>query len=219
MSRCPRKPPLRLSARPIGIHCTRTCAGAATTRSARATSHRAFSANCSPRIPSRGPTPNADDFALSCSRHSIISFTTSTGTPKRSNAAAAMSSFRGTPRTRNTVMLLSRWTSARPTASSTAAGRSRPSKKSVNQLRNEFSLAGKKELFDALRPHLSGELETLPYAQTATQLNMTVVAVKVTVHRLRQRYGELLRQEVAHTLVDPSNVEEEIRQLIVALSR
>jgi RNA polymerase sigma factor (sigma-70 family) len=87
------------------------------------------------------------------------------------------------------------------------------------QLRNEFSLAGKKELFDALRPHLSGELETLPYAQTATQLNMTVVAVKVTVHRLRQRYGELLRQEVAHTLVDPSNVEKEIRHLILALSR
>ena len=87
-----------------------------------------------------------------------------------------------------------------------------------HQLRNEFLLAGKSELFNALRPHLSGELETLPYAQIATQLNMTVVAVKVTVHRLRQRYGELLRQEVAQTLADPSGVEEEIRQLIAALS-
>ncbi len=87
-----------------------------------------------------------------------------------------------------------------------------------HQLRNEFSLAGKKELFDALRPTLSGELATMPYAQIATQLNMTVVAVKVTVHRLRQRYGELLRQEVAHTLADPGTVEEEIRQLIRALS-
>ena len=87
-----------------------------------------------------------------------------------------------------------------------------------HQLRNEFSLAGKMELFDALRPTLSGELATMPYAQIAMQLNMTVVAVKVTVHRLRQRYGELLRQEVAHTLADPGGVKEEIRQLIWALS-
>jgi RNA polymerase sigma-70 factor (ECF subfamily) len=43
------------------------------------------------------------------------------------------------------------------------------------------------------------------------------VAVKVTVHRLRRRYGELLRQEVAHTLADPSEVEQEIRHLIAAL--
>lgn len=87
-----------------------------------------------------------------------------------------------------------------------------------HQLRNEFLLAGKMELFNALRPHLSGDLEVVPYAQVATQLNMTVVAVKVTVHRLRQRYGELLRQEVAQTLADPTGVEEEIRQLILALS-
>lgn len=87
-----------------------------------------------------------------------------------------------------------------------------------HQLRNEFSLAGKKELFDALRPHLSSELETLPYAQIATRLKMTVVAVKVTVHRLRQRYGELLRQEVAHTLLDRTGVEAEIQHLIAALS-
>ena len=63
-------------------------------------------------------------------------------------------------------------------------------------------MSGRAELFDELRPHLFGDLEVAPYAQIATRLNMTVVAVKVTVHRLRQRYGELLRQEVAHTLAD-----------------
>ena len=78
-------------------------------------------------------------------------------------------------------------------------------------------MSGRAELFDELRPHLFGDLEVAPYAQIATRLNMTVVAVKVTVHRLRQRYGELLRQEVAHTLADPSEVEQEVRHLIAAL--
>ena len=85
------------------------------------------------------------------------------------------------------------------------------------RLREEVSMSGRAELFDELRPHLFGDFAVAPYAQIATRLNMTVVAVKVTVHRLRQRYGELLRQEVAHTLADPSEVEQEVRHLIAAL--
>jgi RNA polymerase sigma-70 factor (ECF subfamily) len=85
------------------------------------------------------------------------------------------------------------------------------------RLREEVALSGRAELFDELRPHLFGDLAAAPYAQMATRLNMTIVAVKVTVHRLRQRYGELLRQEVAHTLADPSEVEQEVRHLIAAL--
>jgi RNA polymerase sigma-70 factor (ECF subfamily) len=85
------------------------------------------------------------------------------------------------------------------------------------RLREEVAVSGRAELFDELRPHLFGDLAAAPYAQMATRLNLTVVAVKVTVHRLRQRYGELLRQEVAHTLADPSEVEQEIRHLIAAL--
>jgi RNA polymerase sigma-70 factor (ECF subfamily) len=87
-----------------------------------------------------------------------------------------------------------------------------------HRLRHEFSLAGKAELFDLLRPHLQADANGPAYAQIAAQLGMTVVAVKVTVHRLRQRYGEVLREEVAHTLADPADGEQEIRHLIEALS-
>jgi RNA polymerase sigma factor (sigma-70 family) len=85
------------------------------------------------------------------------------------------------------------------------------------RLREEVAVAGRTELFDELRPHLFGDLAAAPYAQMATRLNLTVVAVKVTVHRWRRRYGDLLRQEVAHTLADPTEAEQEIRHLIAAL--
>jgi RNA polymerase sigma-70 factor (ECF subfamily) len=86
------------------------------------------------------------------------------------------------------------------------------------RLRNELSLASKAELFDLLRPHLLGDPDAVPYSNIAAQLKMTVVAVKVTLHRLRKRYGELLRQEVAQTLADPADADLEIRHLIAALS-
>ena len=89
--------------------------------------------------------------------------------------------------------------------------------RALNRLSHEFSLTGKSELFHLLRPHLLGEGKTSPYAQLAAQLNMTVVAVKVTVHRLRQRYGEILREEVRQTLANPADAESEIRHLIAAL--
>jgi RNA polymerase sigma-70 factor (ECF subfamily) len=86
------------------------------------------------------------------------------------------------------------------------------------RLRNELSVASKAELFDLLRPHLLGDPDAVPYASMAAQLKMTVVAVKVTVHRLRKRYGEMLREEVAQTLADPTDADQEIRHLIAALS-
>ena len=49
-------------------------------------------------------------------------------------------------------------------------------------------------------------------------LNMSETAVKVAVHRLRQRYGEHIREEVARTLTNPAELEEEIRYLLTALS-
>ena len=47
---------------------------------------------------------------------------------------------------------------------------------------------------------------------------MTAGAVKVAVHRMRQRYRELLREEIAHTVEEPDQIDEEIRQLFAALS-
>jgi RNA polymerase sigma factor (sigma-70 family) len=86
-----------------------------------------------------------------------------------------------------------------------------------NQLRAELSVAGKEQLFDLLRPYLGGE-SGMPYAALAAQLRMTIVALKVTVHRLRRRYGELLREEVARTLANPADAEAELRHLIKALA-
>ena len=85
------------------------------------------------------------------------------------------------------------------------------------RLREECAAAGKAGLFDALRIYLSGEKSAVSYAEVAAQLNMTEGAVQVAVHRLRRRYGELLRGEIAHTVSGPEEIDEEIRHLFAAL--
>jgi RNA polymerase sigma factor (sigma-70 family) len=84
------------------------------------------------------------------------------------------------------------------------------------RLRDEFSAAGKAELFDALKPTLTGEKS--PYADIAARLAMTEGAVKVAVHRLRERYRDLIRAEIAETVAAPDEVEDELRHLLAALS-
>jgi RNA polymerase sigma-70 factor (ECF subfamily) len=85
------------------------------------------------------------------------------------------------------------------------------------RLRQEYAGKGKAELFEVLRPYLVGDPDTAPYAGTAGQLGLSKGAVKVAVHRLRQRYREVLREEIARTLDDPEQVDEEIRELFAAL--
>ncbi|MCC7376836.1 MAG: sigma-70 family RNA polymerase sigma factor [Verrucomicrobiales bacterium] len=85
------------------------------------------------------------------------------------------------------------------------------------RLRAEFMSTGKVELFDLLRPHLYGDLEAVPYAEIGKRTNLTVVAIKQTACRLRRRFGELLRAEVAQTLARPGDVDEELRHLLAAL--
>jgi RNA polymerase sigma-70 factor (ECF subfamily) len=84
-------------------------------------------------------------------------------------------------------------------------------------LREECAAAGKAELFEALGIYLSGEKSTASYADVAPRLNMTAGSVQVAVHRLRRRYGELLRAEIAHTVSRPEEIDEEIRHLFAAL--
>ena len=81
-------------------------------------------------------------------------------------------------------------------------------------LSTEQSQAGKQELFERLKIYVWGEKNTLSYREMAEQLGMTEEAVKVSVHRLRKRYGELLRFEVAQTVLTAGDVEEELRYLI-----
>jgi RNA polymerase sigma factor (sigma-70 family) len=70
--------------------------------------------------------------------------------------------------------------------------------------------------FAALKSFLTAGKESTPYAEVAGTLGTTEGAVKVSVHRLRQRYRKLLREEIAHTVASPLDVDEEIRHLFAA---
>ncbi len=86
----------------------------------------------------------------------------------------------------------------------------------LQTLRDEMAKAGKSEQFDALKGSLTGEDE-LPREQIAARLGMSEGAVKVAVHRLRQRYRNLLRATVAETVSNEEDLDEEMRYLIAAL--
>ena len=85
------------------------------------------------------------------------------------------------------------------------------------RLRGEHTQAGKSALYDTLKPCLTGAREAAPYAELAARLKTTEGAIKVAIHRLRQRYRELLRDEIAQTVASPEEVDEEIRHLFAAL--
>lgn len=86
------------------------------------------------------------------------------------------------------------------------------------QLKDELTRAGKGRLFEALKGTLTGADAPRPYAELAAELGLSAEAIKVTVHRLRRRYGELLRTEIAQTLSAPEEVDDELRTLFAALS-
>ncbi|MGE5194679.1 MAG: RNA polymerase sigma factor [Deltaproteobacteria bacterium] len=85
------------------------------------------------------------------------------------------------------------------------------------QLRAEFVAAGRENLFDRLKVVLSGEKGPASYAALAADLETTEGAVKVAVHRVRRRYRELLREQIARTVADPEVIDDEIRDLFAAL--
>ena len=86
-------------------------------------------------------------------------------------------------------------------------------------LREEFVASGKRAQFDRLAPILTGSQATQSYAEIARALDQTEAAVKMAVHRVRRRFGELLRIEIGRTVADPSDVDAEIRYLFDALQR
>lgn len=87
------------------------------------------------------------------------------------------------------------------------------------RLETEMTLAGKGELVQALGPYLLGGSADGTYLKLADKLRLSEGALKVTVHRLRKRYGELLRQEIARTVDDPAEVPAELRYLIEVVGR
>jgi RNA polymerase sigma factor (sigma-70 family) len=86
------------------------------------------------------------------------------------------------------------------------------------KLEAEHRASGKAELFKALRTTLAGPGSAAPYAELAQRLKMSEAAVRVTVHRLRQRYRALLRETIAETVGTREEVEEELRHLVRILS-
>jgi len=89
----------------------------------------------------------------------------------------------------------------------------------MDRLRADYSRQDKAELFEKLKPCLLGERAAQPYGRLALKLGMTAGSVKVAVHRLRQRYRQLLREEIAHTVASPEEIEEELRHLFAVLAR
>ncbi len=86
------------------------------------------------------------------------------------------------------------------------------------RLGEEYRAQGKGTLFDALRLTLAGASDAAPYAELARQLEVSEGAVKVAVHRLRQRYRALLRDTIADTVSGPDEVEDELRYLFQTLA-
>jgi RNA polymerase sigma-70 factor (ECF subfamily) len=90
--------------------------------------------------------------------------------------------------------------------------------RALQRLRREYAAAGKAILFDRLKDLQPGEQATISYAELGTQLGVTEAAIKSSVHRLRRRHGELLREEIAHTVSRPEEINEEIRYLLKIVS-
>ena len=86
-------------------------------------------------------------------------------------------------------------------------------------LRSEFADRGKAHQFDQLQKFLAGKNEDETLASAAAQLTMSEVAVKVSIHRMRQRFGELLRSEIEQTVSSPEEIDSEIQQLFEVLKK
>jgi len=88
----------------------------------------------------------------------------------------------------------------------------------VGNLRKEYVTAGKTRDFDQLKVFLTADRDTIPYVQLSETLGQTEGTLRVAVHRMRKRFRELFRQEIAETVSDPNEIEAELRHLMAALS-
>jgi RNA polymerase sigma factor (sigma-70 family) len=88
----------------------------------------------------------------------------------------------------------------------------------VEKLREEYVNHGRPEHFERLKVFLLAQSDA-PYAELAQEMNTSAGALKVAIHRLRKRYRELFRQEIADTVADPAEVESELRYLAAVLTK
>jgi RNA polymerase sigma-70 factor (ECF subfamily) len=86
------------------------------------------------------------------------------------------------------------------------------------RLEAEYDEAGRRALYETMQPYLSGAVGRPGYARLGEQIGMSESAITAAVHRMRRRYGELLREEVGATVATPEEVEDELRHLIRIIS-
>jgi RNA polymerase sigma-70 factor (ECF subfamily) len=87
----------------------------------------------------------------------------------------------------------------------------------MNRLREEFGQADKSAEFDRLKVFLTADKSAIAYADVASNLGTSEGAARVAVHRLRRRFREIFREEVAHTVASAEDVDEELHYLLRAL--
>jgi RNA polymerase sigma factor (sigma-70 family) len=90
--------------------------------------------------------------------------------------------------------------------------------RALGRLRDEYTTAGKADLFGHLNGVLTGDAGSVPYREIGQKTGMSEGAVKVAVHRLRRRFREALVAEIAETVSDPGDIDAEIRYLLDAVS-
>lgn len=90
--------------------------------------------------------------------------------------------------------------------------------RAAERLRAEYAAAGKTEVYHRLSAFRLDAAGQPAYAEVATRLGQSESAVKSAIRRLRQRHHRLVREEIAHTVADPDQVDDEIRYLLRALA-
>lgn len=88
----------------------------------------------------------------------------------------------------------------------------------TTRLRDEYIATKRTALFDALSPSLAGRRADIAHADIAAKIGLSEPAVRVALHRLRQRYRQLLRDEIAHTVARESDIDDELRLLLASLT-
>ena len=90
--------------------------------------------------------------------------------------------------------------------------------RALRTMADEFAARGRQQIFDTLKIYLTADEVAPAYAQAAAALGMSETAVKVAVHRLRDRYRQAIEQEVAHTMEEGASLEEELNILSESLT-
>jgi DNA-directed RNA polymerase specialized sigma24 family protein len=87
----------------------------------------------------------------------------------------------------------------------------------IARLRDDYAAAGKTQEFDQLKNYLTADRDGIPYAELAAAGRQTEGALRVAVHRMRKRFRDLFRREIAQTVSDPNEIDAELRHLMAAL--